>query len=806
MGNLTQKTATEKVLPQPRPEAAAPQPRRTGAARQTLIVCVLLVGTTVAAFWPLLQADFINFDDPVYVTGNQHLVSGMTWANAKWAFQTGYAQNWHPLTWLSHILDAQLFGLKPFGHHLVNLLLHLANTLLLFFCLKRMTGFLWRSAFVAALFAIHPLHVESVAWVAERKDVLSGFFFMLTLLAYADHVPRQSGVLALDGWAKGSKVPLRNALFPKSTSYALALLFFALGLLSKPMLVTLPFILLLLDIWPLHRIRFAQDRKLRIEGAGFVLLEKLPFFALSVLSSLITLRVQSAAMVDPNAVSLLPRTANAALACAAYLRQTFWPAGLAVFYPYPTEFPVLQTALALVLLLGISAAVLLCLRRWPFAAVGWFWYLGMLVPVIGLVQVGTQAHADRYTYLPLLGVFILVTWAASELVSWRPATARIASVAALGMIAMLALITHRQAGYWQNSEKLFTHAANVTKENYIAWSCLATVDLIHHDHAAAVVKLHKAIGYAQTRHADVSMNYYMGAALAMQGKGLEALPFLEQSKVMPEQQAYKNYWLGLSQIQAGRIADAETSLNHALSADPGNAEFQLAFASLRHSQGRTNDAERLFRQILSEHSDMPEAERSYADFLLAWGRPAEAEAHYAATAKLAPPDAALCHSRASALARMGKAAEAIKQLQTAVTLAPTNAAFHFELAELLSEQGQTASAISNYQQTIRFSPTHAIARNNLAWVLATNPDERLRNGARAVELARQACELAEWKSALLIGTLAAAHAEAGDFSNAVTMAERARDTARAGNREDIAKRNQELLELYRASKPFHETR
>ena len=379
--------------------------------QQSALVCLVLGLVTAALYWPMLHHDFIGiYDDDAYLTENSHVSSGLTWSGVVWAFQSGYAANWHPLTWISHMLDCQLYGLNPWGHHLTNLLFHVANTLLLFLWLKQLTGTMWRSAFVAALFAWHPVHVESVAWAAERKDVLSAFFWMLTLLAYTRYVCE-------------SKVQS-----PKSkVFYVLALAFYALGLMSKPMVVTLPFVLLLLDFWPLNRLSKFQSQLAASETpatkpASYLIAEKLPFFALALAGSIIAYSVQQAggAFWSPNVLPLQFRVANAVMAYVRYLSKAFWPVDLALIYPYPHHWSALLVMGATLTLVICSGWFIWRARRSPYLCVGWFWFLGTLVPTLGLVQVGVQSMADRYLYLPGIGLFIIVAWGLNDLISFRP--------------------------------------------------------------------------------------------------------------------------------------------------------------------------------------------------------------------------------------------------------------------------------------------------------------------------------------------------------------------------------------------------
>ena len=454
--------------------------------KQVVMIYLFLTIATLVVFWQVSNCDFINYDDPNYVLNNDHIQNGITLEGIRWAFTTSHAENWHPLTWISHMLDVQVFGLKPQWHHLTNLLLHLANTLLLLFVLHRMTKARWESAFVAALFALHPLHVESVAWVAERKDVLSAFFWMLTMGAYCSYVEH-----------------------PQPRKYLIVIFFFALGLMSKPMLVTLPFVLLLLDYWPLQRFQqIRPDQKIRtainkpVSGdkqkgkfrkrhtAGEygkaekpadspyqwalirpLLWEKIPLFALTALSSIVTYIVQQkgGAVASFETFPLNVRIANAFVSYITYIGKTIWPDDLAVLYPYPQLLPVWQVFGAVLLLMAATITVIWKARRSPYLVMGWLWFAGTLVPVIGIVQVGLQARADRYTYLPLIGLFIMAAWGISELAGkWRYRKEALI-VSSTVVLICLCLVTWTQVRYWQNSITLFDHAVNITNNNYVAY-------------------------------------------------------------------------------------------------------------------------------------------------------------------------------------------------------------------------------------------------------------------------------------------------------------------------------------------------
>ncbi len=419
------------------------------------LMAVLLVLVTVAIYWPVMRHDFINYDDNVYVTADVHVQNGLTLENIKWACCNPVSNNWHPLTVWSHMADCQLFGLKPWGHHLTSVLLHALNTVLVFLFLRSMTGAFWRSAMVAALFGLHPLHVESVAWVAGRKDVLSTCFGLLSLVFYACYGRKRLAVE--DQNLKAQGVPA-----PRPLDYLLALIFFALGLMSKPMLVTWPFVMLLLDYWPLERFK----RK----SAWRLVTEKTPFFALAVAASVVTFVVQKrgGSVLAAEALPLGVRSGNALISYCRYLGKLFWPTDLAVFYPHPGHWPLERVVLAGGLIVGLSVLFFVQRRRYPFLLMGWLWFCGTLVPVIGLVQMGLQAMADRYSYIPSLGVLVIAVWGVNELTeSWHYRVVALSVAGAAAIVLCLAL-TRQQLGHWKDSEALFRHALEVTENNYLA--------------------------------------------------------------------------------------------------------------------------------------------------------------------------------------------------------------------------------------------------------------------------------------------------------------------------------------------------
>jgi Flp pilus assembly protein TadD len=600
-------------------------PQRTPRWRAPAL-CFALAAISFAVFGQTLRHEFIDFDDGGDVYENPVVARGLTLKGIVWAFSF-HSSNWFPLTWLSHMLDCQLYGLHPGGHHLTNVLLHTATVIVLFLVLRQMTGALWRSAFVAAVFAIHPLRVESVAWVAERKDVLSGLFFMLTIGAYVRYARRP--------WS-----PAR---------YGLVMLLFALGLMSKPMLVTLPLVLLLLDYWPLQR----------VESARRLVMEKLPMLALSAAACVVTLLAQHEGIQSGGSFSLPLRLGNAFEACMVYLGQMVWPAGLAVLYPFPRNGPPpLEVALAGMLLAGLSAVAWVQRRKEPWIWVGWLWYLVMLLPVVGIIQVGRQAHADRYTYLPQIGIYLAVTWLVAE---WRVSRAALGGLMT-GVLAALTVCAWQQTVYWRDSETLWTRTLACTSSNVVA-------------------------------HCN----------------------------------------LGIFLHQEGKVDEAITQFKLALQIKPDDADSHNNLGTVLRQEGRVD--------------------------------------------------------------------EAITHYEMALQINPALAEAHYNLGIALMQKGRAAEAISHYQEALKIQPANVKVQNNLAWLLATCEDASLRDGNRAVELARQANELSGGADPAVLDTLAAAFAEAGRFGEATQTARKAIELARNSGQQDLVKELAGELKRYEARLP-----
>jgi tetratricopeptide (TPR) repeat protein len=507
-------------------------------------VWIFLAALTWVVFGQTLRHEFINYDDPRYVYENTKITSGLSIAGIGWAFTHIHSENWHPLTTISHMLDCQVYGLKAGGHHFTNVLLHTISVVLLFVVLKQMTSALWRSAFVATVFAIHPLHVESVAWVAERKDVLSGVFFMLTLLAYVHYVRA-----------------------PSIRHYVTVALLLTAGLMSKPMLVTLPFVLLLLDYWPLKRIRGQRSGVRGHKNLARLAGEKIPLIALSAVSSVVTFLAQRGALGWTEQLPILWRANNAVVTCITYIWQMLWPVKLAVFYPHPeNRLPVWEIMLALAALIVASAAAIALRKKRPYFIIGWLWYLIMLVPVIGLVQVGWQGRADRYTYLPQIGLYIIATWTVADWSASWGHRREILSAAAAIIIGVLSWCAWIQTSYWRDSETLFTHALAVTSNN------------------------------------DVAENN-LGIVLLRKGKLDESISLLQAAVNLRPENAPAHDNLAKALLQKGQVADALVHYRKLLELQPDNIEVHNIVGTVLIQQGRIREGVEEWQKVLAIQPD-----------------------------------------------------------------------------------------------------------------------------------------------------------------------------------------------------------
>jgi tetratricopeptide (TPR) repeat protein len=707
-----------------------PQELRARRHLQVRLVCFALAAVTLLSYWPLIHHEFINYDDQDYITENLHVRTGLTWDNIGWAFCTGHYANWHPLTWISHMADCQLYGLNAGGHHLTNLLFHVANTLLLFLVLNRMTAAIWRSAFVAALFAWHPLHVESVAWAAERKDVLSTFFFLLTLGAYAKYVQSK---------AKSPKSKVQNGeTFPSSiirnpsSHYLLALFCFILGLMSKPMVVTLPFVLLLLDYWPLRRVQSERETS-SARSISRLVVEKFPFFALAFCSCIITFLVQKAggAVMSLESIPLPLRLVNALIAYLRYISHTVLPVGLAPFYPYETHWPEALVVGAALLLTVWSVLILVKARAYPYLPVGWFWFLGTLVPTIGLVQVGVQSMADRYMYIPSIGLFVVAVWGLYDFrlfllrrsVCASPAcsaedhlapkaAALLSNTACVGagaaILAAYLLCACVQLGYWQNGRKLFAHTLQVSSGCYLGYAALGQT-------------------YEESGQKQLALNYYSEA--------VRLAPHFVDGQ----------YNLGTLLLEMGQTDEAIKCLNLAVTDRPSFARGHNNLGKALLAKGELDAAIDHLRKAKELNPDWPEAHYNLGTALLTGSKIDDAMTELSETLRLDPSYGGAHMNIAVALIRQNKAALALNHFAEAARLAPNNPEAHFNFGLALLDQNQPDEAVTQFAEELRLRPDEAKGHYRMAVALVqlNKPQEAALHYRETLRLApdfTQACD------------------------------------------------------------------
>ena len=670
-----------------------------------------LVIATLAVYAGSLANGFVSFDDPLYILDNSIVNDGLSWTAVNRAFSEFHSDNWHPLTWISHMIDSELFGLDPRGHHAVGALLHSANALLLFVLLLRLTGDRWPSAFTAALFALHPLRVESVAWAAERKDLLSGLFFLLTLLAYS-------------GYARS----------PSMRRYLMVVAAFAAGLLAKPMLVSLPVVLLLLDFWPLGRSGgLWPTRRL--------MLEKLPFFALALASTGVTLlaQAQGGTIQSLEKIPLLERLANASVSILVYLGQMAWPSNLAFFYPHPglvdtkLWLPLgIAGGIAALAGVGITALAWRARGSHPYLVVGWLWYLVVLLPVVGIVQVGIQARADRYTYLPMIGIGIAISWGLSSQLrrfsSISSSSHWVAAIACL-VLTILAGTSVMQVGVWRDSFHVYDHARRVTLNNYVALHNLGA------DHAAA-----------------------------------------------------------------GAFELAERHYRLALAARPDYEASHSNLGVVLERQERYDEAVKHYHEALRIRPDLPQAHVNLGSYYSNRGDTTRALEHYRSAATARPDNVLILAALAGVEIEAGELDSAIATYRRALEVSSNSAEVHTRLADAARLKGDGKLARKHYEAALSLQPGLLPAANGLAWVLATSPDDSVRDGAEALRLAELCARETGRMNATFLETLAAAHAENGAFEKAVEWQDRAAKLTPIQRRQPALER----LAEYQSNHPHRE--
>jgi len=748
--------------------------------RVILIYAVLAVAVS-AAYWRVFSNGFVNYDDPMYITDNKHIQQGFTWDGVVWAFKSGYAVNWHPVTWLSHMLDCQFFGLNPRGHHLTSLLLHIANTLLLFYVLRKMTGALWASAFAAAVFGLHPLHVQSVGWVSERKDVLSTLFWLLTLLSYIRYVQDRN--------------------FKR---YLITILLFAVGLMAKPMLVTLPIVMLLLDYWPLNRFTgslaetgstsspqaekkykksSAKSAVSAVKSPVWLIVEKIPLFVLSAVSCLITFFVQQqgGAVATFDKISPALRLCNIPLAYSAYIIKTIIPSGLMAYYPYNPNASILLIAAAVLFLAVVSIAVIF-LRR-PYLIVGWLFFIITLVPVIGIIQVGGQSMADRYMYIPMIGLLIMIAYGLKEIAERVPLSRFMLVPAAAVCLSAMSIATWINVGYWKNTFTLFAHAIEVMPANHVALLYLGNTLSEQKNDSGAIEYYKKSVeaapGFAEARFnlalalfhdnkfdkaleqynmvLNIKENYprvhfYIANVLAKTGHTDSAAKHysIAIENDPDDIEAYSNWAVMLA--EKGQIEQAVEKYNKALAIKPDNADVHNNLGNALKNQGKLAQAAEHYQKALSLKPDFAQAQVSFADTLRMQGRFDDAIEHYKLALKADSnssdacyglgvvmsqtnhPDQAVDWYRKAieldasnifaqgqlglALAGQGKIDDAIKEIQIVLKARPNDTEMHCNLGILLDSQGKTDEAIEQYRQALQIKPDNKKAAELLDAALA----------------------------------------------------------------------------------------
>lgn len=650
--------------------------------RPILAAMAMLATATLAVYGPAVGFDFVNIDDNQYVTDNAHVQQGLTWKNLTWAFTTTEASFWHPLVWVSHMAVVSVAGLNAGAHHAVNVALHLVCAWLLLGVLWRYTGRLWPSAFVALFFAVHPLHVESVAWVSQRKDVLSTVFWMLTLLAYGRYV-RHPGV----------------------GRYALVVVAFVLGLMAKPMLVTLPCVLLLLDFWPLKRLTMPlRPTPACARRFAVLALEKTPLFALAAVFSVVAYVAQASG----GALGDAPWTMRLKVAVAAYgwyLVKTVWPANLAVFYPYPDAAPSMPAVLSVTALLAAITLVVSALaNRRPYLLVGWLWYMGTLVPVSGIVHVGHYAWADRFTYVPLVGLFVAAVWLMADT---PRAVQRVAAAAGLVVAFGWSLTAAYQVQYWRSSETLFRRALAVTENNFLAHNNLGAALLDTGEVDAATAEFHRAIAI-NPRYADAYNNLAIAAARTERFD--EAVAHARKAIELAPAHVHAHINLGSALLQAGAVDDAVVALDRAVQLSPERMDAHYNLALALDAAGRSEDALRHFELVLARQPDDPDAGYYYGMALAGLGRVDEAIVALEHVVNVDPTYGRAWLNLGIARLMQGLHTQAVASLQKAVTLLPDDAEAHFNLGMALGQTGNEDAAVAQFQRAATLDPGHTRAR------------------------------------------------------------------------------------------------
>jgi tetratricopeptide (TPR) repeat protein len=740
---------------------------------RVVCVCVFLALAVLAVFGQTRRFEFVNYDDNENVYENPIVRKGLTFPAIGWAFTHAQVSNWIPLTTLSHMLDCQIFGLNAGGHHLVNVLWHAANTVLLFLLLRQMTASLWRAAFVAALFGVHPLRAESVAWVSERKDVLSAFFFILSIGAYLRHVRK-----------------------PSTAGYVAVVLLFALGLLAKSMVATLPVVLLLLDYWPLGRLHDWAEFRQRLK-------EKIPLFALAAAACMAT-ALMPGLVVNAHPVPFPERIGNALVSCVVYLRQMVFPAGLAASYPNaPDGQPMRKIFWSLVLLAGISAWVVAARKKRPFLLMGWLWYLAMLVPVIGIIQISKDAaHADRYTYLPGIGLAMAGTWAVADWsAGWKERRVILGGLM-MAVLGALMVCGRMQTSYWLNSETLWTRTLACTSANALAHLRLGAAFGQKGQMEKAIEQYRDAL---EIKPDDAEIHSNLGSAFVKTGKLEEAIEqYRNALEIAPDDAEARNN-LGFALFKKGELEDAIVQYRKAVEIAPDDAEARSNLGFALSKKGQLEEAIAQYRKALEIAPENAGALSNLGNALLLNGDLDGAINCLKKAAAINPDQVETWYNLGNGFLQRGELDQAIASYQQAIKINPRYADTCANLGVAYFKEGQTRQAMDSWQQALEINPGQLYVQNNLAWLLATTPDASLRNGSKAITLAAQANEMSGGGNPTILHTLAAAYAEAGSYNLAATTARRGLELALEQKNYTLAATLQNEIKLYEADSPVRDT-
>ena len=655
---------------------------------------IFLVLITLATFLPLKNHEFIEFDDSMYVTENFHIQSGFKWKNIIWAFSTFHFGNWHPLTWLSYMLDYYLYGMNPGGYHLTNLIFHMANTLLLFWVLYRMTGAIWKSAFVASFFALHPLHVESVAWVADRRDVLSTFFWILTMWAYVHYSDK-----------------------PNFQRYLLVFICFGLGLMCKAMLITLPFVMLLLDYWPLDRYHHGksrhhsdsmpkpEDNHSEKSVILRLILEKIPFLALTVIFTILNFIAQQklGALKPVDIFPITHRLANALNSYIGYLQKMVWPHHLSIFYPYPQTVDHWKVIVAGFMLAGISIFVARNICKHPYLFLGWLWYLGTLIPVIGLLQIGDHAMADRYTYVPLIGPSIMIAWGVPHFVSKLSYRRFILALLTILSISSLTISTWVQISYWQNSITLFEHALNVTDRNYLAHNNLGIALYKQGKNKEAIAHFSEAL---KIRPNGVGILNNLGAALARQGRAKEAVLHFQKLLELTPNDEGAHYNLGLAFLNERQWENAIKHFKEVIRIKPQNDEMHYRVGTILEKLDRFKAASLYYKKTIRINPSHDKAHYHLGICLVRLNQLETAIKHFKEAIRITPEYQEAHNNLGVTYAQQKKFAEAIKHYSKALQLKPDSMITHLNFGIALAQQKNFKDAIKHYSEALKIAPDY----------------------------------------------------------------------------------------------------